>query len=310
MKLFGRKSDLEKRLVSARKDYDTALAKVEIIVARKNVAAETAETFAAWRVEYEAALGEMSRLETLVCAMMEGAEALKAHEAAEALRIRIDAARKVNAVVAQRMVTDGVRLVAEIKALVRDASAAVLEAAAVNAQLPRGVAPVADANFIARGTPAVPRAVLSESVVRLWAYATTGEAVNDQSAVLANNNDPETGVLNAGATVAGVACVKRDFRSVDVHPAEPPLLAEHLHSTVRLPNFDGPGIAIDGARLIIEHAAAIDTDPPKRSPPASSKRRVKRELTPIGPMPEFKTAIQLEHERLQEEQRQFRSAIG
>jgi hypothetical protein len=54
-----------------------------------------------------------------------------------------------------------------------------------------------------------------------------------------------------------------------------------LFALVRLPNFDGPGVAFDGAFVVIEHVAALNLDPPKAE--KKSRRPTQTELTPIGP---------------------------
>jgi hypothetical protein len=75
----------------------------------------------------------------------------------EALLKCIDAAKKNNAPIAERLKTYGVRLSTELQALVRDAAIAQIETVAINRILADYTPMLQDANFLARGRAAVPR---------------------------------------------------------------------------------------------------------------------------------------------------------
>jgi hypothetical protein len=275
MKMFGRKSESEKKLDAAKVDLAAAKAKLAAINSKEAVALIDSAAFAAWSTERNAALSEVDRLERLTAGLAKGAEDQKRDEADAALRKRIADARKANDALAARIRTDGGRLLTELKTLMRDVAQATIDTNALNANLPGDEAPIAIADFLARDTAVFPRIDLKTEELELWVMRDTGNLVGNQDAVTAI--DGETGYFDANNM--RFKCVKRRFKSSTFHP---PLAGDHpghLFSLVRLPAFDGPGTAFDGAFLTIEHVATMSVDPPKAE--KKSRRPTRTELTPV-----------------------------
>jgi uncharacterized protein YijF (DUF1287 family) len=115
--MFGKKSDSDKKLDAAKVDLAAANAKLQKVIAAEDAAANSSDMYAQWRSARDDADADVRRLEKLIATIQAGAQALREHEAAEAMNKRIAAARKQNEAVAARLKDDGVRLVAELKAL-------------------------------------------------------------------------------------------------------------------------------------------------------------------------------------------------
>jgi hypothetical protein len=273
MGLFGRKSEIEKRLDAAKLDLAAARAKLAAIDAKEGDALASGTAFAAWSEERKAAATEVDRLERLIAALVVGGEAARQHDADEAFRKRVDVAKKTNEALAERMKTDGVRLAAELKALVRDVAASQIETAAINRIRPDGSPMLQDANNLARGRAAIPRENISEKTIDLWCRATDGGLLGDQDAVVPVDNQ-RTGHLFVNNI--RVDCVRRAFRSVQYHPTEWSEIPEPLHSVTRLPNFDRQGVDFDGQFMVEQHVAALNLDAPKAEKKA--RRPVQTEL--------------------------------
>ncbi|MEH2482025.1 hypothetical protein V1282_005382 [Nitrobacteraceae bacterium AZCC 2146] len=277
--MFGRKSENAKRLDAAKIDVAAARVRAATIAAGEEAALENAATYAAWRTERDTATADVERLEKLIAALTAGGEAQRQHDAEEALRRRIDLARKNNAALAERIKIEGSRLSVELKALIRDAAAATLETDAINKLLPDGTPPLLDPNFIARGRPAVPRKDLEEKVLNLWVRETDGSLIGDQDRVTAVDADTGNFVVDKQFRVD---CVRRKFRSTTYHPVEYAEIPEHLFANVRLPLFDRQGVDFDGARFITEHVAMLEAEPAKLEKKAA-RRPTQTELAPVEP---------------------------
>jgi hypothetical protein len=283
--MLGRKSDNEKKLDTAKVDLAAANARLQKVIAAEDASANSADAYAIWRSARDDAEAEVRRLDKLIAAIEAGAEDIRKHEAAELMNKRIVAARKQNEAVAERMRTDGVRLIAEVKALARDIAAACLEARAVNVALPAGVETVVEADFLACGRPGVPRENVSEKIVDLWVFENSGNLIGNQDAVTETADGkgflvPGTGV----GAMLGTSCVRRRYRHVSYRPAERPTDPVPFHASLRLPDCDGPAPGFDGSRMVIEAVAALDLD---ASASVKAERKARRpvqvELIPAEP---------------------------
>ncbi len=277
--MFGRKSESEKKLDAAKVDLAAARVKLNAIDAKEVEALGNGATFAAWNQDRNAASAEIDRLERWIAALQAGDEAQKRHSAEEAIRKRIADARKTNEVLTARIRTEGPRLSFELKALMRDVAQATIEATALNANLPDGEMPIAIADLVARDTEVFPRVEIKTEELSLWVMRDSGQLVGNQDAVTAI--DDANGHFSANNMRFN--CAKRRFRRTTFHPPQATDHPGHLFSLVRLPNFDRPGVAFDGAFMIIEQVAALNLDPPKSD--KKSRRRTETELVPIGEWP-------------------------
>jgi hypothetical protein len=273
--MFGRKSDTEKKTDAAKVDLAAARAKLAAIDAREVEALADSAAFATWSAERKQAATEVDRLERLTTALASNEEDRKRHEVEAALQKRVDAAKKNNAAVAERMRTEGAKLAAALKALARDVAASQVETAAINKLLPDGRPHLIDANNLARGRPAIPRENISEKTLQLWCRATDGGLLGDQDAVV----EADAGKGHLVTNGMRIDCVRREFRSVQYHPEIWSEIPEPLHALLRLPNFDRPFVDFDGQFMVEEHVAQVDLHPPKSE--TKTRRPIQTELIPV-----------------------------
>lgn len=152
MNIFGRKSENEKRLSATRNELTTAQRRLDVRAAKETEALADGAAYSTWRAGRDADASEVYRLTHLIAALEAGEEAARQYDIDEALRKRVDAARKNSATIAERLKTDGVRLSTELKALARDVATSQVETAAINRLLSdAGMPSLADANNLARG---------------------------------------------------------------------------------------------------------------------------------------------------------------
>jgi hypothetical protein len=276
MNIFGRKSENEKRLSATRNELTTAQRRLDVRAAKETEALADGAAYSTWRAGRDADASEVYRLTHLIAALEAGEEAARQYDIDEALRKRVDAARKNSATIAERLKTDGVRLSTELKALARDVATSQVETAAINRLLSdAGMPSLADANNLARGRPAVPRKDIEEKTLSLWCRATDGGLLGDQDAVAAI--DASSGHLFVNNY--RVDCVRREFRSIQYHPEGWSEIPEFFHTTLRLPHFDRQGVDFDGSRLIEQDVAGMNLEPAKAE--KKSRRPVQTELIPV-----------------------------
>lgn len=279
MGLF-RKSETEKRLNAARADLSGAQSKLSAIVAgeEKALLADGA-VYKAWRADRDAAATDVEHQTQLIAVLEAGAEATRRHDADVALRGRISDARKAADELSARIQSEGRRIAAELRQLMRDAAVSTMNTMELNSILPEGEAPVPVADFLARDTAVLPRVDIRSEEVALWVRRDNGILVGDQDNV--QPNDDGTGHFDANG--GRFQCVKRRFRSTTFHPGIAGDHPGHLFARVRLPNFDAPGLSFDGSLMTIEAVAAMEVEP--KRPPSGSRRTVETELTPLDPWP-------------------------
>ena len=277
MNIFGRKSEIDKRLAAARKELAAAQQKLEAISAKETETLADGAAHSTWRAERDAAANEVDRLTRLIAALEDGEETARQHDIDEALRKRREAAEKNNAAVAERLRTEGPQLSTAMKALVRDVALSQIETAAINRMLPAGVPALADANNLARSRPSVPREDIEEKTLSLWVRSTDGSLLGDQDAIVPV--DATTGHLFVNGS--RVDCVRREFRSVQYHPTGWAEVPEPFHSLLRIPNFDRPGVDFDGQFMIEEAVAELNPGPAKAE--KRTRRPVQTELIPVSP---------------------------
>jgi hypothetical protein len=274
-----RKSD--KRLDSARVDFAAAKAKLLAIDAKEVEALGNGASFAAWRDERAAAELELDRLVRLVSALEDGAEAAAKYDAEETFRKRTEAARKNNAEVAGRIKSEGPKLAAALKSLARDVALSQIETAAINRELPLGVPPLRDANFLARSMPAVPRQNVGQKVLEMWVRASDGSLIGNQADVI--SEDGRSGHVQLNRTLR-IDCVRRRFRKIEYHHEITQTVPEDFHRFIRLPAFDLPGVGFDGSILIEQAVAAINPHAPEPERKESG-RFIRTELVELDRWP-------------------------
>lgn len=276
---FFKKSESEKRLARARADMASKQSQLDALNVREASVLDDGPAYSKLRAERSVLVDEVDRLTKLIAALEAGEAAARQHDIDEAKRRRAEAARELQLRVSDRMRTDGVRLSSEVKLLLRDVSLAVLEAAAVNSDLPPGVPPIIDANALARGFLPVDRKEVSSELVDLWVFLETGEPVLRPDAV--EEISPGVGELRAGRTSEPKPVARRQFRQITFHPAEPHGFPENLHTVFRFPFFDRPGIDFDGSATVVEYVAKLHVEAPKADPPRW--RPMRTETVPVGP---------------------------
>lgn len=286
MRIPFRRSETDKRAAAARADLDAARAQLTAIDAEETAALGDGAAYAKVRERRAAFVAEIERLERLIAALEAGAEAARAHDEAEAMRKRREAANKRAADLLQRVRVDGPRIAAELLQLAVDCAQQEIEAAALNANLPVGETPIPVADIAARDFGTEPRQVISTREVLLWVNEATGVAIGDQSAV--STEDGVRGHVHVGASMRW-RCVKRPFKEVTFHPRTLSDWPGSFYQLLRLPRLDAPGTLFDGSVMTVEAVAALDvaavTKPAKRRP-----RAVQKETIPVGTWPPAGTA--------------------
>lgn len=277
---FRKPSEADKRIAAVRADLKAARDQLAAIDAAEAEALADSMRFAAWSTKRAAAASEVDRLERLATVTEStAAEATKA-EADAATRREIAAARKAANDLAARIRTDGQRIAAELLQLAKDAAQQALDAKRLNENLPDGEALIPAADIVARDFSAEPRKDVRSRDVELWVVADDGRIVGDQAAV--TSSDGVTGQLHVSGAGFRWKCVRRKFRETEFHPSTLPDWPGDLFSLVRLPRFDGPGFAFDGAVVTREAVADLDVAavaaPRKKTP-----RPVQIELVPVDP---------------------------
>lgn len=276
MALFNKRED--KHLTSARADLDAAQRKLSALLARESVAAASADRWAQWTAERDAAQAEIARCSARVGHLEAAAEAARREAETTEILKQVEACRAKQLMIKDRMGTEGAALVAGLMVLARDAAAAALEAQRLNAILPPGVAPIEIGDHAARDTLCMPRRDITTTEQVLW-VAASGDPVGDQGGVVA---DGDTGYIEINRSMR-ISCFKRRFRSTTYHPA---LAFDHpgfFFQSLRLPFIDRPGTAFDGTFALIETVAAMPLEPPPLPKPTT--RPVMVELTPLEPWP-------------------------
>lgn len=284
MALFAKKTEEDRQLASACRDLEAAQRKLSVLLAREDAAAASQDRWGQWIVEREAATAEVARLTALVKHLQAATETVRREAETAAIRKKVEACRATNAAVAERLRIEGPQFTRGLLALARDAAAAAAEAQRLNLMLPSGVEPIAIGDFAARDLPILPREDLATGEEELWVNG-NGDPVGDQDAV--TQEEDGTGTLQISRSTK-VVCRKRRFRRTTFHPSFAPDPAGYFFSLLRLPFPDRPGLAFDGARMVLEHVAEINLDPPATSTPTS--RPIRAELVPLEPWPSVRDA--------------------
>lgn len=271
--------DLEKRLDAAKTDLASAEARVAALAATEDAATETAASYAQWRSERDEALIEVGRLQRFIAALEPTVVEQRRADEVQAIRKRAAAARKANAALAERIRMEGAKLSGQMLSLVKEVAASTVEAEAINKMLPSDEPPIADANVLARGKPAIPRRIISEKIERLWVFKMTGNLIGDQDAVVVH--DAETGFLPSleSGRRGGQSCVRRSFKVTAFHPAVERISPNELFRDIELPHFDRPGSAIPPrSRASAADFAALSVAP---APLVARESETQTEMTPL-----------------------------
>jgi hypothetical protein len=276
--LLTKKED--RQLVAGRADLGAAQRRLSALLAREDAASASADRWALWTAERDAAAAEVARLTALVAKLEADAEAVRAEAEAEALRKRLAAARKGADDLAIRIKTDGQRIVAELLQLAREAPQQALEAKFLNANLPEGEVPVLAADILARDAGALPRENQRSREVSLWVVAGTGAIVGNQGAVI--SSDGITGELNSAYSSMRPRCIRRKFKETVYIPSQIFDWPGALYASLKLPSFTGPGLLFDGSTLVIEDVAALDIEA-LLQPAKQPQRATQIEINPYHP---------------------------
>jgi hypothetical protein len=277
---FRKPSETDKRIAAVQAELKAARAKLADIDAGKSAAQVDSVAFAKWSAERNAAALEVDRLAGLIETCEADAEVARKSEADAAARRQVAAARAAAGELADRIHTDGARIMGDLLVLLRECAEQSLTAKALNADLPAGETPIPAADILARDLGAEDRRDIKSREVELWVVADDGRIVGDQAAVI--SIDGVTGHFHVAGAGFRWRCARRKFREVEFNPRTLPDWPGDLFSLVRLPRLDGPGALFDGSLLTVEAVAALDVaaavKPAKRPP-----RPVQIELTPIDP---------------------------
>lgn len=277
---FRRQSEADKRITAVRADLRAARDQLAGIDAEEALALEDSAAFAAWSQKRAAAASEVDRLERLTTVAENAATEVSRSEADAAAHREIAAARKEADDLANRVRTDGARIMGELLSLSKECAKQSLAAKALNERLPEGETPVPLADIAARDFGTAPREEVAKRTVELWVAETTGVIVGDQDAV--TSEDGVHGQVHVFGGTMRWKCVRRRFHETEFRPAVALDWPGALFSLIRLPRLDGPGYAFDGSHMTIEAVADLDVAavlaPRKRQP-----RPTQVELIPIDP---------------------------
>lgn len=277
---FRKPSEADKRCAALQAELAAARRKVSELDTGKAAALADSVAFAKWSTERSAASLEVDRLAGLIETNETEAEAARKAEADAAARREIVAARKASTDLADRIRTDGARIITELLQLAQECASQSLAAKVLNEALPEGEAPIPAADILARDLGAEERKNLRSRETELWVVADDGRIVGDQAAV--NSADGITGHLHLAGAGFRWKCLRRKFREVEFHPRSLPDWPGGLYSLIRLPRLDGPGLLFDGATAIPEAVAALDVA--AAITPRKKQRPLQIELVPIDPV--------------------------
>jgi hypothetical protein len=230
------------RLKQAEQDLENANRELSSIQANEAIVSGNSAKYAAWRQERDRAAAELVRLEKLIGLLRDETMREDREELAELVAHR----NRANAILADRIRTEGTAAVELLIGLVRDLAESALEDAKLNRRLPDDMTGVGGADALARSIPMRPHEIIAEEIVEQWVFSETGVQVGDQTAV--------TRISTTAGTIgpSSARCARRKFRVVDYHDAVPmQRLTSPFLSSLRLPNCDRPGLAYDGD--IISH---------------------------------------------------------
>jgi hypothetical protein len=234
-------SNAKSALEEAIRDRDTAIEHLAIIDGAEHKAIVTRAAHQKWQADRAQAEAEVGRTEKVVALRREEAEreALQANLAAGAAQLR------ENELLAQRLRTEGPPLVEKLLDLIAAAAAADVKTALVNRNLPDD-ARIATADVLTRFRAAMPRRDVPEreKKVTLWCFASNGTIVGDQREVIDLGDG--RGFIKSGSSEGRILCVRLRHRLIAYYAEQPAQRAEPIYNAIRLPRFDGPGLAWGG----------------------------------------------------------------
>lgn len=173
---------------------------------------------------------------TFLTALEERHHVVAATEAEAARVARCDAAAKLAADVGEELVSKYPELVAGLLQLLHRvtlADAAIQEA---NADLPAGRERLQRVEAAVRDAPDVPRKVVREQVVSLWAYPNSERPLDEGQAAKVLSSGGDRGVIPGGQWSPGAGVVKRRFRRIEY------LEGRGASSAPRLVDMDLPAL--------------------------------------------------------------------
>ena len=268
-------SEEEKQLAAARSELAAAQKKHATTLSREGAAAKSADRYAMWTSECAGAEAEVRRLTKLVAALEVSIQ--EAAQAAADAAKRLEACRAANQAAAQRLRTDGARLMSEILTLTREVATAAMEAERLNGDLPNGVPSIPIADYAARDTLVRPREHIETKEQILWVHSLTGELIGDQNSV--TDNKDGTGTVQVNRSTA-ITCIWRRYAATTYYPSHAADHPGHFFSNLRLPFVDRPGLLFDGSRVLIDDVAQMSVEPPQLP---KFSRQVRLELKPLDP---------------------------
>jgi hypothetical protein len=261
---------------SSRQDLTAAKTALDEILARELASTDTAVTFSAWRADRDAAISEIDRLTKLVARLESAADEDERQAEAAALAKRVNAQRQANEALARRITLTAGPAIEKLLELVRDVAIAAMVDGALNAKLPDDADKIASADMIARARAPAQRENLSEKLVSLWVFASTGSVIGNQDDVVPTGDD-STGFIR-GAQHKTHA-IRRKFKSITYRDAETRQPLVPFFAALRLPSPNGPGLVWD-PRDGLSAAAALEA---LNRRPAVAERQTLTELVPVEP---------------------------
>lgn len=279
-----KKTASEKELSAAKKALAAAQVDLTNIAEREIAASISSAEYSRWRAARDTAAAEVQRLQTQVASLEAAIERQRTLDAEAALAERVRAAKARNEALARRIHTDGSKIEEILRSLIRDIAIADAETAQINAELGQEV--IVSAEFLARTRPGLPREDLKTEMASLWVYKMTGALVGDQSRVV--ETGPGSGMIPGGPALHStptMLCVKRNHRITKYRSKVDPVFPEPLASTLRLPDFAGPGVSWwdgvgwllqepedrqrsvrDATREVLTEIEALELEPEQLSP--------------------------------------------
>jgi hypothetical protein len=245
---------IEKQLEQARADRDAINHELTALGgASKAEASRTSATFAEWRAAVDKRTGERERLDICISTLEAEVEQAKWDAARADLLSRRAALEKQTTVLARRITEEGAKSAAVLVQLAEETKANAADVEKLNRELSDDEQLI-HADHIARHRNPVPREDLEATFVDLWTYASNGELISDQDAVVERSRDrgyiPGSEVRRTPTHV-----VRKRFKQVRYLAPGDREYFEPLISVMRLPRFDGPGMMFDRGQVVEEPRA-------------------------------------------------------
>jgi hypothetical protein len=259
------------RLEQARQDLAAAEDRLRTLKAEERKHAATPTAYAAWTNSRDDAQSDIGRHRLVVEQREQEVQA----ETIEAWHK--DSAKQdlVNEALAKRMRTEGPALLRTILHWVEEIAAAEAATARINARVPPGEERLKGPDALARTVEMQPEKITREVDVELWVDARSGQAVADQRAVIPISKSE--GQLGPWKT----PCARRAFKEVAYLPDVTVQRAAPFLQALRLPFFDGAGLAWNGDAHPASRQQMLDNG--SVNAPKQPERQKQTRFVAVGP---------------------------